>query len=290
MRDRAFPEGNVISPAASLTWLCQARVIKGRWQGAIICDGILLHICTPFSCSSFQQTSTFPVQGTHPFSQMNYPEHLRHFSISCQAHQTNLPSAGNEPDVLWQPQAGQQRESSHLSRSEAEQTSISLHQQEQDVSPQVTVVISSHSDVWMQRVTCQVLLTQDSFEKSDSFVVWYHKEQERIPDCLIFFHKVPTGNIWGEKVVSIPQVRHCKVSVCFTQHEGTLWNYRHWKWKTSKCEKSKRHFMSRKSSGTNLPSSSSWEEISWFRKIRRFKFPSEDFYLNQQSWSHCRVL
>lgn len=81
-------------------------------------SSVHLHSLQLCLCSCFQQTNTFPVQRTHPISQMNYPKHLRHFSISCQAHKTSLTSAGNEPDVLWQPQAGQQRESSHVSRSE----------------------------------------------------------------------------------------------------------------------------------------------------------------------------
>lgn len=81
-------------------------------------SSVHLHSLQLCLCSCFQQTNTFPVQGTHPLSQLNYPKHLRHFSISCQAHKTSLTSAGNEPDVLWQPQAGQQRESSHVSRSE----------------------------------------------------------------------------------------------------------------------------------------------------------------------------
>lgn len=39
-RDRAFPEGNVSLTVASLTWRCQAKVIKGWWHSAIICDGL----------------------------------------------------------------------------------------------------------------------------------------------------------------------------------------------------------------------------------------------------------
>lgn len=70
--------------------------------------------------SSFCRASMFPVQGTQPLSQMNYPKHFRHFKISCQIHKTSLTSAGNESDVLWQSQAGQQRKSLCISRSEGD--------------------------------------------------------------------------------------------------------------------------------------------------------------------------
>lgn len=169
MRDRAFPEGNVSLPAASLTWRCQAKVIKGRWHGAIICDGILLSICTPFSCGSFQgcslckeltlflrwiilstsDTSTFLVR----LIKQILPRLVMNL-MCCDSHKQ-----GNKEDP-------------HMS-ADLSKTSISQHQEEQDVSPKVTAVISSHRNVWMQRLMCQVLLARDSFEKSYSFVVWY---------------------------------------------------------------------------------------------------------------------
>lgn len=126
------------------------------------------------------------------------------------------------------------KENPHMS-ADLSKTSISQHQKEQDVSPKVTVVISSHRNVWMQRLMCQVLLTRDSFEKSYSFVVWYCAflaqragKDSRLSYILLQSALLPAGNIWWEKAASIPQVMHCKVSVYFTQYEGTLWSYRHW--------------------------------------------------------------
>lgn len=66
----------------------------------------------------------FPVQETHPLSQMNHLKHLGHFNISCQMHKTSLTIDGSESDVLRQLQAGQQRESLHVSRAEKTQCPV----------------------------------------------------------------------------------------------------------------------------------------------------------------------
>lgn len=63
--------------------------------------GISLLPCTlhlPL-CSSLRHVNMFPVQETHPLSQMNYLKHLRHLNVSCQMHKTSLTSNGSESDV-----------------------------------------------------------------------------------------------------------------------------------------------------------------------------------------------
>lgn len=162
-------------------------------------SSVHLHSLQLCLCSCFQQTNTFPVQRTHPLSQMNYPKHLRHFSISCQAHKTSLTSAGNEPDVLWQPQAGQQRESSHVSRSEQdlnlplpERTGCVSQSDSHDFLTQERVNAEtdmprsiSTGFLWKELFFCGPCLTIRS-----EIVLCWDKEQERIPDCLNFFLKV----------------------------------------------------------------------------------------------------
>lgn len=268
MRDRAFPEGNVSLPAASLTWLCQARVFKGRWHGAIICDGILLYICTPFSCSSFQHTRMFLCKELTPFLRWIIPSTSDTSTFPVRLIKRILPQLVMNLMCCDSHKQGN-KENPHMS-ADLSKTSISQHQEEQDVSPEVTAMISWHRNLWVQRLMCQVLLTQNSSLNSLKRVillwslswiplkrvillwtlschqVWYCAflgqragKNSRLSNFLSKSVFLSTGNIEWEKVASIPQVMHCKVSVHFTQLEGTLWNYRRWKLNISKCERAR---------------------------------------------------
>lgn len=161
MRDREFPEGNVSLAAASLTWLCQAKVIKGRWHGAIICDGILLYICSPFSCSSFQHKSIFQCKELTLFLRWIIPSTSDTSRFLVRLIKQILPQLVMNLMCCDSHKQGN-KENPHMS-ADLSKTSISHHQKEQDVSLKVTATISSHGNLWMQGLMCQVLLTQDSF-------------------------------------------------------------------------------------------------------------------------------
>ena len=161
--------------------------------------GILLYMCTLFSCFSVVlsgRLACFLCQGTYPLSRMNYPKYLRHFNISCQTHKTSLTSAGNESDVLWQSQAGQQRESLNVSRSEKD-LNVPLPERTGCVSKSdspdfcIQECVNVETDVpsfintgflWKELFICGPCLTIRS-----KIVLFCDKEQGRNLYCLHFF-------------------------------------------------------------------------------------------------------
>lgn len=165
--------------------------------------------------------------------------------------------------MLWQPQAGQQRESLNISRSK---TSMSHYQREQDVSPEVTVRISAHSNMWMQRLVCQALLMQLSFEERQSFVdlvlplglrrcFSVTKSKKEISTVFISFKRCfPAYRkyLMGEDSSYITD--HALQTACtFYTTWRQLVELQPLKMKYFIIWKGERNFMGRKSRGTNLP-------------------------------------